>query len=85
MSLEEWLLLSISLLSLLAGVAILLGLLGAIFKIFYKTWWIWVLLIIFLVVVQWIEHLPSKQRVAGSNPADEAKLLDSSVGRAGGC
>ena len=53
MSLEEWLLLSISLLSLLAGVAILLGLLSVVFKFFFKTWWIWLTaLILFLVVVQ---------------------------------
>jgi hypothetical protein len=27
-------------------------------------------------VAQWIEHLPSKQRVAGSSPAGGANLVD---------
>ena len=52
MSLEEWLLLSISLLSLLAGVAILLGLVGVIFRFFFRTWYIWIALIVILAVVQ---------------------------------
>jgi hypothetical protein len=48
MNLEEWLLLLISLLSLVVGVAILLGLLRAVFNFFFKTWFIWVALILYI-------------------------------------
>ena len=37
---QEWLLLLVSLLIFIAGVAILLGFLGFVFKIFYRFWWL---------------------------------------------
>lgn len=46
MNLEEWLLLLVSLLSLIAGVAILLGLLGAIFNIFFRLWYLFLIPIV---------------------------------------
>ena len=52
MSLKEWLLLSISLLSLVAGVTILVGLLEAIIAFIARTWWVWLALIALLAVVQ---------------------------------
>jgi hypothetical protein len=50
---QEWLLLLVSLLIFIAGVAILLGFLGFVFKIFYRLWWLPLIAIgVFLAVAQ---------------------------------